>query len=274
VLKEIDPGGIVKSVSILAGQALRLHRAYDDTAAESALKWEAKSAQICLIACKTIVSRAKALGMGGVGRTAGRLSTWLGETVEREGLIDRQFAREIADEMNAVVKGFGDELEERKLFVMTPQYASYLEAGAPLFGENVFESFPAANNDITNAGKCLALGCGTACVMHLMRVLEAGLRGIAKPLGIENKNDWGTYLREIDAALKRREKASGKRTPDEHFYADACAHFGNLRVAYRNRTMHVGDEYSTDRAEEILIATRAFMRHLATRFASEESYVD
>ena len=48
------------------------------------------------------------------------------------------------------------------------------------FGEEVFAAYPSANDDIFEASICLALERGTACVMHLGRVVEVGLRSIAE----------------------------------------------------------------------------------------------
>jgi hypothetical protein len=53
-----------------------------------------------------------------------------------------------------------------------------------LFGAKVAEVFPAAISDIEEAGKCLALGRATAGVFHLMRIMELGLKVLARPLGI------------------------------------------------------------------------------------------
>jgi hypothetical protein len=221
---------------------------------------------VCLWANHCIGESAKALGMTGVQRAVGRLEVWLTDAASRTGLTRDQL-NQLAGGLIQVVIAYGDELDGRKIFAMTPQYAHYYSPEGPLFGDEVFNAFPDANGDIAEAGKCLALGCGTACVMHLMRALEVGLKAVAKEFGIEDKNDWGTYLREIEKELKARETAGKKRSVDEQFYADASAQLGNLKVAYRNPTMHVGSDYSEDRAEEILVATRAFLRHLAPRFA-------
>ena len=134
-----------------------------------------------------------------------------------------------------------------------------------LFGDDVFNNFPSANEDISEAGTCLALNRATACVMHLMRVVEAGLAALANALGVPKQSDWGRYLREIDTELKKRMAASGARSVDEQFYAEVADTIDLMRRAYRNPTMHPEKTYSPDRAEEILQSVRSFMRHLATK---------
>jgi len=129
----------------------------------------------------------------------------------------------------------------------------------------VSAAFPSANEDIAEAGKCLACGRSTACVLHLSRVLEVGLKTVASAVGVAPQNDWGKYLEGIERELNKRVKASGARTQDEQFYAEAHLMFDNMRRAWRNPTMHVEKTYTPERAEEILVAAGSFMRHLATK---------
>lgn len=156
------------------------------------------------------------------------------------------------------------ELRGRKFYGPLRRFERYYEQ-PKLFGDDVFDKFPSANNDIFEAGTCLALERGTACVMHLMRVCEVGIKVLAGALSVTQQNDWGAYLREIGSKLDARTKASGKRTPDEQFYAEARVTLDGVRMAWRNATMHIENNYSPERAEEILIAVRGLMRHLATR---------
>jgi hypothetical protein len=128
------------------------------------------------------------------------------------------------------------------VFTMRADKIKYYESPVPLFGDGVFNAFPSADEDIAEAGACLALGRGTASVMHLMRASEVGLLALAKALGVGKKNDWGSYLREIDKELILRAKASGARSAE-----------------------HVDRSYSQDRAEEIFQSVRSFMRHLSSR---------
>jgi hypothetical protein len=80
-------------------------------------------------------------------------------------------------------------------------------------------------------------------------------------------NAWGSYIRKINDELTARMKIAGARSSDEQFYAEANAHFDSLRRAYRNPTMHPDKSYSVERAEDVVLATRSFMAHLATRIS-------
>jgi hypothetical protein len=158
------------------------------------------------------------------------------------------------------------ELEGRKFFRPLRTYESYYE-NPKLFGDQVFTNFPSANEDIAEAGTCLALERPTACVMHLMRVMEVGLAALGKAVNVSKQNDWGGYLREIDKALAASMKAAGARTAVGQFYAEAAAMIDNVRRAWRNPTMHADKSYSLERAEEILQSVKSFMRHLATKLS-------
>lgn len=133
----------------------------------------------------------------------------------------------------------------------------------PHFGDEVSAAFPSSITDIEEAAKCLAVGRGTASVMHLMRATEVPLKALAKRLGIGTQNDWGAYIREIDKELNNRMKTAGRRSADELFYAEANEAFERVKRAWRNRTMHVDAVYTEERARDIFEATRQFMAHLA-----------
>jgi hypothetical protein len=163
------------------------------------------------------------------------------------------------------------ELKGKQFYGPLSRYIRYYN-NQQLFGAEVFKNFPSANDDICEAGMCLAFERATACVLHLMRVLEVGLTVLAKTVGVPKQNDWGAYLREIGKGLDRLTKSSGARTSDEQFYAESAANFGRLRTAYRNPTMHPDKTYSQERAEEILMATKSFMSHLATKISEQEVF--
>jgi len=163
-----------------------------------------------------------------------------------------------------VKRNIHTELHGRKFFEPDERYIGYFEQ-PKLFGDDVFNKFPSAGDDIYEAGMCLALERSTACVMHLMRIVEVGLRTLASTLGVGKQNDWGKYLSEIDKELTNRVKTAGARTADEQFYAEAAAGIDNMRRAWRNPTMHPEKTYPNERAQEILLATKLFMSHLATR---------
>lgn len=201
---------------------------------------------------QVIMSVASAMGLSMTVKTADHMM---------DGLTDTQ---DLHRALIQVTNTFMLELEGRKYYGPLPDVADLYEQ-PELFGREVFTAFPSANDDIYEAGMCLALERSTACVMHLMRAHEVALKALAKAVGVTSQNDWGRYLSEIEKELDRRTKAAGARTPDEQFYAEAGANFDRLRRAYRNPTMHPDKSYSQGQAKDIMQATKAFMTHLATK---------
>jgi hypothetical protein len=160
-------------------------------------------------------------------RLAEAMSSGMTVAELRQGLVE--FQHRLDDDVQTHVY----------ILVTKPEYYNQEK----LFGEFVFENFSSANNDIFEAGMCLALSRATACVMHLMRAVEVALSALASELDVSKQNDWGAYLRKIAAELDRRATSSGARTPDEQFYSEAAANFDRMRRAYRNPTMHPEKTY-------------------------------
>src|SRR5262249_51752186 len=135
----------------------------------------------------------------------------------------------------------------------------------PLQGwDDVFGRFPEALDDVEAASKCLAIGQGTATVMHLMRVMELGLKALAKALGIPYAPSWESYLKQIQTQIG---KVWTDKTPEwkkeEPFYRDASGDLLSVKQAWRNPSMHVVRKYGPDEALEIYVAVRTFMKRLA-----------
>jgi HEPN domain-containing protein len=177
---------------------------------------------------------------------------------------------DVAPFLPEVMNRLEDECKRKFVLSIDGDHSKYY-SHAQLFDSSddnvpkVSAQFSSANEDIAEAGNCLACGRPTACVMHLNRIVEVGLKALAAALGSAPQNDWGKYLSKIDEELQTRMKASGSRTTDEQFYAEAQLTCDSVRRAWRNPTMHVDKTYTEERAEEILIAVRSFMRHLATK---------
>ena len=165
-------------------------------------------------------------------------------------------------------KRLSAELESKKCLLLRPDRFKYFDA-ADLFGEKVSARFPAAKFDIEEAGKCFALGRNTASVLHLMRVLEIGLRALAESLKVPfEEKDWRGVLNALQKEWKRRENLRRKPTNwkrDRQFYSEAFVEFGYLKDAWRNYAMHAKERYDEDRSETILLHVKGFMNHLATK---------
>jgi len=172
-----------------------------------------------------------------------------------------------------------DELSLRTVLVLQADRQRYFKPSEPLFGPDFATGFPTQGvHELDEAAKCLALDRPTAAVFHLMRVMEVGIRSVARCLGIpdplrEGDRNWGAMLRVIKVDLDARVGASHTKTwarkDDKEFFEVAYASLDAVRVAWRNPTMHVENRYTDDEAEHIFVAVRGFMKKLASRCDEE-----
>lgn len=136
-----------------------------------------------------------------------------------------------------------------------------------LFGEEVNRVFPIAIEDIAEAGNCLALGRGTASVFHLMRTMEAALKGLASELGIPYAPSWESYMRQLGTLMEgaNYDKLTADQKIKRPFYLDVLGDLTAIKSAWRNPTMHIVRSYDVKQAKRIYQAVEALMQHLAEK---------
>lgn len=167
---------------------------------------------------------------------------------------------------SSAITAFVAEANARLLLTVSADHVKCFASGDPLFGQEVEDAFPSAATDIAEAGNCRALERWTASVMHLMRVLEVGLRCLAASKGVDPNENWNKVLNEIEDKLRAvSKKVEGAEA--EKWAAEAGTHFRFIKNAFRNHAMHPNEHYSEERAVLIYDNTRSFMQHLATRLS-------
>jgi hypothetical protein len=137
----------------------------------------------------------------------------------------------------------------------------------------VISRFPDTASDIEEANICFALERYAACVFHCIQAVETGLIALGAFLGVKDpKSGWTATSNE----LKRiTEKKYSDLSPFEAQHIASLrqiyATVGALQDAWRNKISHAHGrlavmtaDFSSRVAEEILIASRGFMRRLAT----------
>ena len=180
--------------------------------------------------------------------------------------------KEFAQDMVILANRFEDELRLRIFFTLQPTRMDYYRK-SELFGELVAEKFSGASLDVEEAGNCYALDRLTACIFHLMRVVERGLLALAKDLKITLTNEnWGRILDAVEAKIAMIEKLPLKDYPtkmeDLQFYSEAAKEFRYFKNAWRNHVMH--QNYMILEPEEVLKVidhVRDFMQHISKRLS-------
>jgi len=161
-----------------------------------------------------------------------------------------------------------DEMEQRKFLALSREDDKYFTGEFP---SAVLERFPEIGFDADEAGKCLALERPTACVYHLMRVTEYALQAIGKQLGIRDERpNWEPIITKIDAELKKPYKERQYKGMSD-FLAHVSAHINAVKVAWRNRVMHVERKHTPEEAREIYRATVGLMRYTAESLPSDKA---
>lgn len=151
----------------------------------------------------------------------------------------------------------------------------FFDQRKPLFGQEVADIFQSASYDISAAGRCFALDEWTACVFHLMRVLEIGLRDMAKNVGLDESamelENWKVVIDQIEKKIKELESTPKSTIKSEklRFYSEAASGFRYFKDAWRNHVSHARTHYDEREALVIYNNVLAFMQTLAKQRQSE-----
>ena len=163
-----------------------------------------------------------------------------------------------------------DELHER-LFMFLPKEQAQWYEKEDGFGVNVSDAFPSAIDDIKEAGNCYATGRYTACVFHLMRVLEHGIRVLATEVCLDfDQEQWHTIINQIRSVIKTGEeklKRGSKKASRLKFLADAAIEFSFFKDAWRNHVSHGRAYCDRQEAKRVLDHVKSFMVHLSTQLS-------
>jgi hypothetical protein len=221
---------------------------------------------------QTLVEELKTLGLSVSAKRASLIKFSIENNVG--GNDHKKLADYVKQALAVVRDDIKFELEERALFVITSN-AEYLDDGALPFGQEVAFMFPGAAFDIAEAGKCLAFRRATACIFHLMRVIEIGIRSVGNDLGVTISPNAG-WLAIINDKLEPAIDALPQNTQPEkdrkRELQQARAHLHAIRLGWRNDTMHPKETYTEDEAIALFGHVKTFMKHLAAQMTvpSEE----
>ena len=172
--------------------------------------------------------------------------------------------RALADDATDLESRLIDELKEMTCFAVEGK-AEELYRAEHLFGNQVAERFPSTVVDVEEAGKCLALDRGTACVFHLMRVLEIGLRALAADLHVGKlEENWQKLLDQVRKAVNALPRSTADEKQRLAQRSEAAAHLQNVKDAWRNDVMHPRDIYTVEQAQDVFNHARALMVSLAS----------
>lgn len=138
--------------------------------------------------------------------------------------------------------------------------------------EEVVTRFPDAISDIEEASKCYALSRYAASIFHSTQVIEIGLIEIGKFISIPDpRSGFTAVCSELKRILEKKyDTLSDFEKANRPFFEQVYATSEALKNAWRNKISHaqqrlvlLSADFTPAIAEEILVASRAFMRRLA-----------
>jgi len=126
------------------------------------------------------------------------------------------------------------ELEARVFFHASPHESACYDK-PELFTKEVNAKFPSIQFDRVEAGNCYAMGRATACVFHLMRVMEVGVQKLGTKLGVPltHEKNWQDILNQINAPIAKLPPKS----PSTKQIAEAASNLYLVKLAWRNEVM-------------------------------------
>ncbi len=189
---------------------------------------------------------------------------------------------ELAGRVEGLKRMILDEATFRFFLVIPDHLSQYVEKERAL-GDRVYDAFPSARGDLSEAGNCLACGRNTAAAFHLMRAAEIGLKELGRdrqiPLAKNYKiafEQWGTIIGELEIAIKAVQQWPKSPTKEEahKFYNSALVEIRAFNDGWRRRTAHVHPHQPPMNSEEARALwghVERFLATLATKI-SEGSY--
>ena len=185
------------------------------------------------------------LELAGLRNTA-KWSQNLSDKFRTSGISARELQATLREGINRLL----DELPDVRTYAVDISDIAYHDQVPPPFGWESASAFPPAADDMRAAAMCLAFGQDTACVFHLMRVLEgAVLKRLLALFNVQEYRVWGQLLLEIERAANSEKVADPKRRA---LMNELLADLRAVKNAWRNPTMHVAHSYNHDEAKHIL----------------------
>jgi hypothetical protein len=165
-----------------------------------------------------------------------------------------------------------NEGQQRLIYVIKREKGDLLRE-TPDPWQPIYDKFPSAKPDVRSARMCYALGEDTACVFHLMRVAETGLRALARERRVKIRRkplEWANW-QDVIRAIRAKTEPIGKwragpaKEAALDFYNGALGEFEAFKDAYRNNVMHARKSYSDKESASIMHHVCGFMTRLAAK---------
>ena len=170
----------------------------------------------------------------------------------------------LESEITKLIGRIYDELRGRKFLVMSSAEEKYYDVEGTFLGQDILNTLSYVHRlseEADEAGNCFALSRYTACVFHLMRVMEHCLQELATKFGkglvVTYDQEWQKIINDIRGTVKL--KYPKDKDPMRIKYEAMLGHLETVKITWRNSTMHPKATYTDREAEKIIGAVQAFV---------------
>ena len=142
--------------------------------------------------------------------------------------------------------------------------------------QKTLQRFKSVKEETIAALDCYGFRDFNACIFHLMRVAEIGLRALAKERAVsfpDKPIEWAEWQHLIDQ-ISAKGKAAAQSFPvgqerdaARDFYSGAVHHFEGFKDKYRNSVMHMRRNYDELDALRSINQVRDFMNGLSAKIS-------
>jgi len=144
--------------------------------------------------------------------------------------------------------------------------------------EEVIERFPDTESDIEEMCKCFALSRYPGAVFHSLLVVESGVLHLGEYIEVTDpKKGWDATCKVLKTIVDGGHRNLRPKFTDHFGFLEQVNQcIQTMKHAWRNKVNHVEgklvvlrSDFTPDIAEEIMMASRAFMRRLADEMPHE-----
>jgi hypothetical protein len=141
----------------------------------------------------------------------------------------------------------------------------YYYGNHPRFAQLVAGIYPEIAHDVVEAGNCLATGRGTACVFHLTRIMDFGLRKIGLKLRVQEMQNksWQRILSQVNRAVARMGENTAALKKRKEAYIGMAARLEGVKTVWGDADLTPKPVYTVKEAETLLGAVNEFIVHVA-----------
>ena len=165
------------------------------------------------------------------------------------------------------------ELQARVSLIIPKNRTDLYKKKGTFLGEATLIKFKDLRNDAEEAGNCFALGRYTACVFHLMRIMEKMVHRLGRKPQIKIKDlwklTWGQILNHLEPNIKKMPRDTPRRQKQKDNYHNCYALLVAVNRSVRIPNAHgnignINPTYTEEQAKDVMDRVERFIKEFPT----------